>query len=200
LRRVETNQREIAYWESRTTETEKAALELALCMEAVDRLARLWDEGDSEDKQGIARTLFSYVVYDLDARWIVDFQLKSWADRFLVLRTALYETENGASAPSIKREEGTKLDAPDMTPEGFETSSSAYIEWAVQRMLARLYAKKEPLTQPVTDLIPLKEDRNAEIYQRFLAGERAVDLAKEYGISLQRIYVLIRRQKRRKKN
>ncbi len=120
LRRVETNKREIAYWESRTTESEKAALELAMCMEAVDRLARLWDEGDAEDKQGMARTLFSYVVYDLDARRIVDFQLKSWADRFLVLRTALYETENGAIAPFVEGEEGTKLLAPDMTPEGIE--------------------------------------------------------------------------------
>ena len=36
------------------------------------------------------------------------------------------------------------------------------------------------------NLIRIKEDRNAEIYQRFLAGERVVDLlANEYRVSLQ---------------
>jgi DNA invertase Pin-like site-specific DNA recombinase len=87
LRRVELNKREIAYWEARTTESEKAALELAMCMQAVDKLAKLWDAGDDEDKQGMARSLFSYIVYDLDTRRIVDFRLKPWADRFLWTNT-----------------------------------------------------------------------------------------------------------------
>ena len=47
--------------------------------------------GDAEDRQGIARSLFSYIVFDLDSRRIVDFRLKPWADRFLVLRAAMYE-------------------------------------------------------------------------------------------------------------
>ena len=46
LRRVELNEREITHWESRTTETEKAALELAMCMDAVDKLSRLWEVGN----------------------------------------------------------------------------------------------------------------------------------------------------------
>jgi len=62
LRRIEHNEREIAHWEARTSETEKAALELALCTQAVDKLARLWDMGEDEDKQGMARSLFSYIV------------------------------------------------------------------------------------------------------------------------------------------
>ncbi len=116
-RRVELNEREIAHWEARTTQTEKAALELAMCMDAIDKLAKLWDVGDDEDRQGMARSLFSYVIYDLDSRRIVDFRLKPWADRFLVLRSALYEDgetpENGA--PS-----GIKPQAEAVAPEGIE--------------------------------------------------------------------------------
>ena len=90
-RRVEQNEREIAHWETRTTEIEKAGLELAMCLDAVEKLAALWDVGDDEDRQGMARSLFSYVIYNLDTRRIVDFRLKPWADRFLVLRSAIYE-------------------------------------------------------------------------------------------------------------
>ena len=67
------------------------------------------------------------------------------------------------------------------------------VEAAVQRVLRQLYLGQAISTQPVTDLIPTEEERNLEIYQRYVTGERAVDLAEDYGISLQRIYVLIRR-------
>jgi hypothetical protein len=63
LKRKETNEREIAHWQARTTETEKVALELTLCLEAIDRINQLWDISDDEDKQGMARNLFSYVVF-----------------------------------------------------------------------------------------------------------------------------------------
>ena len=99
LSRVETNEREIAHWQTRTTETEKIALELAMCMEALDKIVRLWEISSNEDRQGLARSLFSSIVYDLDTQRIVDFRLKPWADRFLVLRAALYEddTDEGGS-------------------------------------------------------------------------------------------------------
>lgn len=45
-------------------------------MDAVEELAKLWEMGEDEDKQGMARSLFSYIVYDLDMRRIVDFKLK----------------------------------------------------------------------------------------------------------------------------
>ncbi len=90
-RRVEANEREIAHWEARTTETQKLALELAMCMSAVDRLARLWDMSDAEDRQGLVRSLFTHITYDLDTQRIVDFRLKPWADRYLILRSALYD-------------------------------------------------------------------------------------------------------------
>jgi hypothetical protein len=60
-------------------------------MEAIDKLAKLWDMGEDADRAGTAKSLFTYVVWDLDIRRIVDFRLKPWADRFLTLRAALYE-------------------------------------------------------------------------------------------------------------
>ena len=69
-RRVEANQREIVHWENRTTDTERLGMQLAMCMEAVDKLARLWDVVDDEDRQGLARGLFEYIVYDLNTQRI----------------------------------------------------------------------------------------------------------------------------------
>jgi hypothetical protein len=93
------NERQIAHWESRTTETEKAALELRMCMEALEQITRLWDTGSNEDRQNLACMIFEYLVYDLDLRQIVDFRLKPWADRYLVLRAALYRSDSGDAAP-----------------------------------------------------------------------------------------------------
>ena len=67
------------------------------------------------------------------------------------------------------------------------------VEAAVHRVLHQLYLGQRFSTQPITDLIPTEEDRNLEIYNRYVAGERATHLAEDYGVSLQRIYVLIRR-------
>ena len=67
------------------------------------------------------------------------------------------------------------------------------VEAAVHRVLHQLYVGQQQSTQPITDLIPTEEDRNLEIYKRYAAGERAADLPEDYGVSIQRIYVLIRR-------
>jgi hypothetical protein len=100
LRRKEDNEREIANWQARTTETEKAALELA----------HLWAAASNEDRQGMARSLFEYVIYDLDAHRITDFRLKPWADRFLVLRSALYDENDGDGSQrnGVEAEENEK--------------------------------------------------------------------------------------------
>jgi hypothetical protein len=91
LRRLESQEREISHWETRTTETDRINLELAMCMEAIEKLKRLWEKSNNTDKQDIVRSLFQHIVYDLDTRQIVHFRLKPWADRFLVLRAALYD-------------------------------------------------------------------------------------------------------------
>ena len=59
-----------------------------------------------------------------------------------------------------------------------------------------LYGNTPASNTPVSHMTPPKEDRNREIYQRYLEGARAVDLATEYGISLQLVYVIIRKGKR----
>ena len=83
-----------------------------------------------------------------------------------------------------------------MAPEGFEDTSSASIEKAVRRLLELLYAGMELPSEPLTGYKLPKENRNREIYQQYLEGARTVDLAAEYGISLQRVYVIIRMGKR----
>jgi hypothetical protein len=132
LRHVELNEREIAIWEAKTTDEEKAALETALCVDAIRKLVQIWEDGTPEDKQGIARNMFSYLVYDLDTRRIVDFRLKSWVDRYLTLRTALYQ-EEANEIQSV--ENGTssefKQDAEEMVPEGFRTIPRPYISCSI---------------------------------------------------------------------
>ena len=53
------------------------------------------------------------------------------------------------------------------------------VEAAVHRVLRQLYLGQTISTQPVTDLVPTEEQRNLEIYNRYVAGERAVDLAED---------------------
>jgi len=63
-------------------------MELTLCIHAVQTLTRLWEVSSDEDKQGMARHLFEYVIYDLEEQQIVDFRLKAWAEQFLLIRSA----------------------------------------------------------------------------------------------------------------
>lgn len=123
-RRVEQNEREIAHWEARTTETERIAIELALCIEAVTKIAALWEVSEDEDRRGMARNLFSYIVYDLDRQRIVDFRLKPWADRFVSLRGALYE-ENDGDGGSGTTTEGDQCKAALPKPVGVKRRCSA---------------------------------------------------------------------------
>lgn len=103
-RRIEKNERELVYWQSRTTETQKARLELAMCLEVLNKMSRLWELSDDEDKQGMARNLFTELIVDLDQGRIVDFTLKPWAERFLMVRTALYEVEEGVLPETASQE------------------------------------------------------------------------------------------------
>lgn len=97
--------RELAYWEAYTTEQEQVVLQLSLCLEAIDRVAKLWDRAEAEERRTMAQNLFDYIVYDLDRQRIVDFRLKPWANRFLVLRAALVveEASENKNAPASGR-------------------------------------------------------------------------------------------------
>ena len=121
-RRIEQNEREIAHWEARTTETERIALELTMCIEAVNRMANLWEVSEDEDRRGMERNLFSYITYDLDTQRIVDFRLKPWADRFVTLRGGLYDENNNEENGKMTND-ATLCKAPVSNPVGVTKSN-----------------------------------------------------------------------------
>ncbi|MBP8972753.1 MAG: hypothetical protein KBH93_02665 [Anaerolineae bacterium] len=135
---VTRNEREIAHWQMRTSEMEQIAVELAMCMDVVNKVADLWDTASPEDRQGMARNLFEYLVYDLDTRRITDFRLKPWADRFLVLRMELYREEYPDLAAKVEAALGEKESPPtdesqgnDMPHRGFGGANrSKTRDWA----------------------------------------------------------------------
>jgi hypothetical protein len=105
-------EQERAAWEQLTGEQEQVEYELKMCVEALARLVALWDAGDAEQRQALARSLFSHIIYDLDARRIVSFKLKPWAERFLELRIEVEthgdEVLNPVSVRWPRRGSGTK--------------------------------------------------------------------------------------------
>ena len=115
LRRIERNEREMASWRARSSSREKLAVELSMCIHAVETMTRLWNVSSNEDKQGLARHLFEYVLYDLDRQEIVDFRLKPWAEQFLMLRAGLYAEEKYNAEDNDDRR---------LTPTGLEPVSS----------------------------------------------------------------------------
>ena len=104
LVRKEQNEREITHWEIRTSETQQIAMELAMCVDAIETMARLWDIANDEDRKGMAQNLFDEVVVNLDTRRIESFKLKPWVDRFLVLRMELYRDDYPELAEEIEAE------------------------------------------------------------------------------------------------
>ena len=78
-------------------------------------------------------------------------------------------------------------------PGGLGNISSASMSLAVRRVLAQFYSGMVEAETPVNHMIPDKEWRNQQIVRRYLAGERAVDLAKEFRISVRWVNRLIRR-------
>ena len=88
-------------------------------VEAVEKLSRLWETSEPEDRRGLAQSLFEYIAYDLDTQRITDFRLKPWADRFLVLRASLYELEQGEETKTPSFQDG----GAEMPPRGFEPLS-----------------------------------------------------------------------------
>ncbi len=102
----EDNEREMAHWQARTADTEKAAVELRMCLGIVNQIIGLWDSSGDEDRQQMAHMLFETIVYDLDQRHIVDFRLKAWADHYLVLRATLPPAGGENTPEENERESG----------------------------------------------------------------------------------------------
>jgi len=100
---------EIRAWELRTTDRQKIGVELKTCITFMSHATQLWDTASDQDRQGLARMLFEYVIYDLDEKRITGFKLKPWADRFLVLRASLYNEENGNGADNNAVKDRTRF-------------------------------------------------------------------------------------------
>jgi hypothetical protein len=78
-------------------------------------------------------------------------------------------------------------------PEGFWNTSRDFVSVAVGTVLWLMYAHRPRRTTPASSMIPEKIQRNQEIVRRYMAGENAPNLAREYGISVRRLNRLIHR-------
>jgi len=199
---VERNEREIAHWQMRTTETEKIALELGMCMDVINNMARLWETVSPEDRQGMAHNLFDYLTYDLDTRRITDFRLKPWADRFLILRASLYDgdptlvPDDDPGDEEIEGEEkenaGFQGLHTEMPHRGLEPRGLQHPVAAIQYGMLLMYVGRKMPLAPLTDHTPTKLTRNQEIRERYAQGETIVDLAEAFEISEQRVSQVLR--------
>lgn len=89
--------------------------------------------------------------------------------------------------------------AEEVTSRLTGVTSCTSVESASLRLIELLYKGIPAPQEPVSLLIPMMTERDEMIYTRYMAGERAVRLAEEYGVSLQRLHWLIRRYKSRMK-
>lgn len=131
LRRRDQNERDILHWQNYTDETEKLGIELAMCVDVVSKIVHLWESSDDEDKQGMARHLFESTTFDLDQQRIVNFKLKPWANRYMVLRGALHSNNSEDNLLC----EGTNQMPSPVGAIGLPSA----VETAVQGILALLY-------------------------------------------------------------
>jgi DNA invertase Pin-like site-specific DNA recombinase len=86
-------ERQMTFWEGRTTDTQKKELELERVIAAFSQLLDQWNDTDSDGRSLLARSLFQYLVFNLDKQQFVDFRLHAWADQYLMLRADLYTDE-----------------------------------------------------------------------------------------------------------
>ncbi|MBN1285618.1 MAG: LysM peptidoglycan-binding domain-containing protein [Anaerolineae bacterium] len=78
-----------------------------------------------------------------------------------------------------------------MPPRSFLPRPFTCLEDAARCTLSHLYSEKPPPRAPVTNKSPKKSARNEEICARHAAGETLSDLAKAYGISVQRVWQIV---------
>jgi DNA invertase Pin-like site-specific DNA recombinase len=171
---------DLTYWEAYTTEQERVALELSMCLDAIDKVAQLWDIAEPEERRTMAHNLFEHITYNLDTQRIVDFRLKSWASRFLVLRTALYiedDPEDKNASASGRR---------NMPHTGLETRLRFY-RLAAKTILNNVFKGQSPRILQTKTLLT----RNQSIQALYAEGSLMADLADDYGISHQRVYQIV---------
>ena len=167
-------------------------------MAAFSQVAHQWSSADSDERIVLARGLFQYLVFDLDKQQIVDFRLHPWADQYLMLRADLYEdddtdTDDGAEDDSEGNENRfitLSSDEAICSPNGLSPLNT-YLE------LGGLTAAKNLVFFIVyfeQDFVPrlTTEQRDKQIRDRNKCGEGISALAREFGISPQRVDQIVR--------
>jgi len=75
--------------------------------------------------------------------------------------------------------------------EGYRSVSRDSSTLAIEYILWVYWTEKPAPREPASSMIPPKTERNLEILHRYRSGERAIDLAMHYGISVRRVNRLI---------
>ncbi len=157
-----------------------------MCMEVLNRMTQLWENGDDEDRQGMVRNLFQEIVYDLEKQQLVEFRLKPWADRFLTLRAELYEVDRG----EIKTANLNGLQH-QMPHTGIKPTSRYTLQEAVRYFTHWLnHQKNTPHPRHA------KPERNAQIIALYQAGKTLTEIAQAFHISEQRVHQIIHHKTR----
>ncbi len=117
------NERQIAQWESRTSDRQKIKLELTAAQGFINRLHEYWNVVTGEDKKLLAHSLFEKIVYDLTTKRIVSFKIKAWAEPFVQLRASLYADEMSEEMKN-RFNSGSQGLYRIIAPTGFEPVSS----------------------------------------------------------------------------
>ena len=102
-------------------------------------------------------------------------------------RVVMFQTV-GTRRPFQRHLEGPFCCVPHR---GFQPRACYGSNEAAERLLAMLYRDIPLPEEPLSSESEEKTDRNAEICRRYESGENMADLAREYGLSLQRISQII---------
>ncbi len=79
-----------------------------------------------------------------------------------------------------------------MPPRGFQPTSCSTPSAASLRIVLRVYLGVRRPETPISDKTPRQLTRNETIRQRIASGQIVSDLAREFGISVQRIHQILR--------
>ncbi len=134
-----------------------------------------WRRATPEDRQGFAQNLFSEIVLDLDTRQIAGFKLKPWAEPFLQVRVEF-------NLRTV------------LAPEGFGNKTVHTLDMAQmeREVLDWMYPDRHERRPTRYNHLPAQE-RNAEIVRRRRNGDSLTSLAREFGITVQRVWYIVRR-------
>ncbi|MEM6283009.1 MAG: recombinase family protein [Chloroflexota bacterium] len=144
----ERNEREIIHWQNRSSDTQRMAIELQMCMNVFNQMIEVWDSSSDEDRQNMAHMLFEHVIYDLDAQHIVGFRLKVWAERYLVLRSCLFDDDSSGDGTPPAGENEERCFLKDSTVSCPQRASTPYVSQPRKPNLRRAETSPAAVPEP----------------------------------------------------